>query len=330
MTSGGPAAVSEPVPVAGQRLSLRFGQDRDWIAVMAILTALELGWWAVAWLQGIAPAPWIAAYLGFAGVGLVAAAIVRAMRHGRPGAPWHAVVAGTLLVAIGASVFLPLKYAIPSEIPFWLDRPLAIAERSLLGADPWLVLDRWLGWATRPLDLLYGCWLPVQLVVLFLVILAAPSRAKSRALIAYSLAWFVLGAVAAALLSSVGPLFFDRVFGGELFGALRGTLQGRGAAVALAESDRMWQALATGRPGLVAGISAMPSIHVAISLWIVLVARTLRPGAAIAAWVYFALVWLGSVQLGWHYASDGLAGALGMAAMWWLAGVIERRATTPA
>jgi len=178
VTGGGPAAVSEPVPVAGLRLSRRFGQDRDWIAVMAILTALELAWWAIAWLQGIAPAPWIAAYLLFASVGLVAAAIVRAMRHGRPGAPWPAIVAGTLLLAIGASVFLPLKYAIPSEIPFWLDRPLAIAERSLLGADPWLVLDRWLGWATRPLDLLYGCWLPVQLVVLFLVILAAPSRAK--------------------------------------------------------------------------------------------------------------------------------------------------------
>ena len=38
---------------------------------------------------------------------------------------------------------------------------------------------------------------------------------------------------------------------------------------------------------------------------------------------YTLLIWLGSVQLGWHYVADGLAGILGMMLLWRLAGVIE-------
>ena len=64
----------------------------------------------------------------------------------------------------------------------------------------------------------------------------------------------------------------------------------------------------------------MPSIHVAISLWIVLVVRAMVPKLTWLATAYFVLIWIGSVQLGWHYVSDGLVGALGMWGIWWLAG----------
>ena len=43
---------------------------------------------------------------------------------------------------------------------------------------------------------------------------------------------------------------------------------------------------------------------------------TMAPRIAPLSLVYFLLIWLGSVQLGWHYASDGLAGAMGMLAVW--------------
>jgi hypothetical protein len=230
---------------------------------------------------------------------------------------------GTTLTGVAASAFLPLKYAIPKLMPFWLDAPLAVAERHLFGVDPWLLLDRKFWWATIPLDRLYGCWLPLQLLVMFSVMIARPSAAKSRALIAYSLAWFLLGVVAALLLASAGPIFYDRLFGGSSFAALDDTLRARGALIALAESEAMWTSWASGKPGMVAGMSAVPSIHVAVSLWIYLVARTMAPRAAKLALLYFALIWLGSVQLGWHYASDGLAGALGMLGMWKLAGVLQ-------
>lgn len=301
------------------------GKDREWLAVMALVTALELGWWAMAWSLGAAPPARAGAYLVLAFAGLAAAVTLRfALRRGA-GTNWPGVIFGTILTGIGASAFLPLKYAIPKVIPFWLDRPLASAERLMFGGDPWLLLDRLFWWATQPLDWLYGCWLPVQSLVMFSLMLARPSEAKSRALIAYSLAWFLLGVVAALLFASAGPLFYDRLFGGNSFAALDNTLRDRGAFIALAESDAMWASWATGRPGIVAGMSAVPSMHVAISLWIVLVARTVAPRAATLAFLYFALVSLGSVQLGWHYISDGLAGALAMLSVWQLASIVQGR-----
>ena len=291
--------------------------DRHWLVAMAAITLVELLWWAVAWTHGIAPLPRVGTYLCLSFGGLVSAALIRrGLGFGPSAAPWPAVLIGTLLVGLGASAFLPLKYAIPREVPFWLDRPIAVIERSVLGADPWLLLDRLFGWATVPVDWLYGCWLPVQMLVLFSLILAKPSPAKSRALIAYVLAWFLLGAVSAMLLSSAGPLFYDRVYGGGMFANLGATLRTRGAWIAISESNRMWSAMAGKDPGLIAGISAVPSIHVAISLWIYLTARDLMPRAIIPALLYFASVWMGSVQLGWHYASDGLAGSIGMLGVW--------------
>jgi hypothetical protein len=168
------------------------------------------------------------------------------------------------------------------------------------------------------------------MLVLFTVMLEPPSSAKSRAMIAYSLAWFVLGVGAAMLFSSAGPLFYDRLFGGNDFALLGETLRSRGAWVAIAESDAMWTALADGRPGLVAGISAVPSLHVAISLWMFLTARSMARRVAPFALSYFILIWIASVQLGWHYASDGLAGAAGMLAIWAAAGAIERVRTVHA
>ena len=297
---------------------------------MAALATVELIWWALAWRAGSAPAPLLGTYLLLSFGGLAVALAIRLVLRLRPGTSWPAVVAGTVLVAIGASTFLPLKYAIPSEIPFWLDRPLAEAERAVFGSDPWLLLDQILGWATRPIDWLYGSWLPTQLLVMFSVLLSRPSRAKDQALIAYSLAWFLLGAVGAVLLSSVGPLFYDRAFGEHQFAALGDTLHHRGAWVALAESDRMWAATLLDKPGLVAGISAMPSIHVAISLWVALTARLLAPQVAWLATGYSILIWVGSVQLGWHYVSDGLVGALGMWGVWMLVRKFERASSAGA
>jgi len=314
--------MTEPPAPAQTIPGVRLGADSHWLAVMGVLTAIEFGWWVIAWRAGIAPVPFVGTYLilTFAGLALTLAARL-GLRMGRPVPSWPSIIAGTLLVAVGASLFLPLKYAIPAEIPFWLDRPLMVAERAVFGDDPWLVLDRILGWATRPIDWLYGCWLPTQLLIMFSVMLSRPSPAKSRALIAYSLGWFVLGTVAAALLSSAGPIFFDRAFGGSGFAELHDALHARGAWVAIAESDRMWASTGMDRPGLVAGISAMPSIHVAISLWVVLATRQMKPRFAPMAWAYFVLIWIGSVQLGWHYVSDGFVGALGMWVIWRLVGI---------
>ncbi len=293
--------------------------------MLSVLTAAELLWWAIAWWAGAAPLPYLPVYWALALCGLAAALGLRlVLRLRGPRPSWPALLAGTALLGFGASLFLPLKYAIPSAIPFWLDLPLAEVERSLFGADPWQVLDPLLGALMVPIDRIYGLWVPAQTLGLFLVLVQPPSPAKSRALIAYSLAWFVLGVVAALLFSSAGPIFYDRLFGDTRFASLGSTLTERRAWIVLAQSGAMWESLATGVPGFIAGISAFPSMHVAISLWLALAARALAPRAAPFAAAYFLFVWIASVQLGWHYVADGLGGAVGMLALWLLAAPIDR------
>lgn len=302
------------VPLADRKLR----GDGEWLAVFAALTLIEGIWWALCWRAGIAPAPRVGTYLGLALSALLAALALRvAFRRRAERATWLALLLGTLLIALAASLFLPLKYAIPGEMPFWLDIPLAHFERKLFGTDPWRIADGLFGWALVPIDRIYGLWLPVQSLVLFSVMLLPPSARKSRALIAYGLAWFLLGLVAAVLCASAGPIFYDRLLGAGEFADLGARLR-EGAWMAHGESDAMWTSFASGRPGLAAGISAMPSLHVAISVWIWLTARSLAPRAAPFALAYALFMWAASVQLGWHYLSDGLAGILGTIVIWWL------------
>lgn len=291
---------------------------------MAGCAAVEFAWWLLCWMWGVAPLPFIGTYLLIALLGLGAAWTVRLIvARRKPRAGLLAVAAAVAFVAIAASLFLPLKFAIPKLTPFWLDLPVVRGERALLGTDAWVVADRVLGWAAVPVDRLYGAWLPVQTLILFSVVLLPPSRRKSRTLIAYSLGWMLLGVGAALAFSSAGPLFYDRVFGESHFAALRATLNSRGAWVALAESDQMWAAYEQDSPGLVAGISALPSLHVAISFWIYLATRALNPRVAPVALAYALFMWVASVQLGWHYVADGLLGIAGMTGIWIVAEPID-------
>jgi hypothetical protein len=295
------------------------GMEGRWLATLTVLTSFELLWWVVCWTLGMAPAPYLACYLALAFLGLAIAAAVRLVfRPGAKRASLPVLLLGTMLVGLAASLFLPLKYAIPKQVPFWLDTPLALGERQLFGDDPWKIADRIFGWALVPVDRVYGLWLPTQSFVLFSVMLLPASPAKSRLLIAYGLAWFLLGVVAAFLCASAGPIFYDRLLGGHEFASLNAKLQG-GAWMARSEADAMWASFASGRPSIVAGMSAMPSLHVAISFWMWLAARSLAPRLAPLALGYVIFIWIASVQLGWHYASDGLGGVLGMALVWWLA-----------
>jgi len=240
------------------------GEDGRWLAGMAATVVAELAWWIVCYRSGFAPLPLLSTYLAFAFAALGAAYVLRTgLNPARPRAPWPPLVLGALLTGIGGSLFLPLKFAIPKEVGFWLDLPLAAAERRLFNGDPWRMLDHLFGWATVPIDRIYGLWLPVQLLVLFLLMLEPASRPKSRALIAYTVAWLALGVAAATLLSSAGPIFYDRLFGGGQFTALAETLQfDQGPAVGSVLQIRPEWAL----PPLCSSPGALPSAPPAANL----------------------------------------------------------------
>src|SRR5215470_4267737 len=95
-----------------------------------------------------------------------------------------------------------------------------------------------------------------------------------RYLITFVLLWVLLGNVAATLLSSAGPVYYGRVTGlPDPFAPLIAYLHQASTVVwlpALDVQDMLWQSYAHRSLGIGAGISAMPSLHVATSFCSVL------------------------------------------------------------
>lgn len=298
-------------------------RDRDWLVPVGLIVTIELiAWWAE-YRVGNAFAPILLGYslvtllaLGFV-VSIRMLAHLRARRLGRVPAAISAqaaaaIVVGLQLLVLGSAAFSALKAAIPKEIPFWLDPPLAAAEAWVFGVDPWRITHALLGWATPALDQLYATFVPVHVIAVLAVLTSRPSHLKTRALIALALSWLVVGIAGAYALSSAGPVLYDRAFGGNRFADLLAALGN--APVTMKTADLLWHFHVRDVPVIANGISAMPSMHVGLTLWLALVLRETR--FATFAWAYFAFIWLGSVHLGWHYVADGLIASLAVLLLW--------------
>lgn len=306
--------------------------DREWLVPMAVVTALQFGLWCAMWLAGMAARPLVGLYdlvaiigLGIALVPFVLWYLLDIHKQGetqplkRIAADIQmnrvlAVLVALLLAPVTASAFSALKSALPLAVPFYLDHGIAGIERGLFGTDPWRISHQLFGWATPLIDRFYLSWLPVMLVAFNLVVLSRPSRAKTQSLIAYLLIWPVVGTAGSYLLSSAGPIFQDALFGGH--SGLLDALQREGASGTLHAYHYLLNAYSSRFETLGGGISAMPSVHVAMACWLALTVRKAFPRVQWIGWTYLALIWLGSVHLGWHFVSDGLVGALGALLMW--------------
>jgi hypothetical protein len=308
--------------------------DREWLVPMAVVAACQFALWSILWTAGFAKQPLFQAYSAITMAGLVlgcipfvlwyvhkiyregeAHPISRMKRDVRPSRVL--AVAGALVLApITASSFGAAKSALHFAVPFYLDVPLANFERALFGQDPWRISHSLLGWATPAIDRIYLAWLVVMLIGFNLVLLSKPSALKTRSLIAYLVMWPTVGTIGSYLSSSAGPIFYHAIFGGSAFSDLIPALQHAKATGALSIYDHLWRSYATRDPAVGGGISAMPSMHVALACWLALTIRAGFPRFQWAGWAYLALIWIGSVHLGWHYVVDGFAGIVGAALVW--------------
>lgn len=304
--------------------------DREWFVPVAAIVTVETLLWCAAYLAGDAARPMIVTYgslaLTFFILVMCWNATLLLVRE-RPSAPIRRLIdaaaankeriliaiLGSQLLAFGSAAFGSLKAGIPRATPFWLDGPLAGLEARMFGADAWAAAYSLFGWAAPLFDRLYATFVGTHIIAVLFLLAARPSLLKSRALVSLSLAWLVLGVLGGYALSSAGPIFYDRVFGGERFAPMLAMLA-KDAPIATFTADALWSMHQSGSPRFGNGISAMPSMHVALTLWLALVLKGTR--LAPLGWLYFVATWIGSVLLGWHWFLDGAVGAAGMLALW--------------
>jgi hypothetical protein len=89
-----------------------------------------------------------------------------------------------------------------------------------------------------------------------------------------------------------------------------------GLVWAVHTQEMLWQLYERSAVGLGAGISAMPSMHVAAAVLFALLGWRVSRPLGIAFSVFAGLILLGSVHLGWHYAVDGYISILATIALW--------------
>jgi hypothetical protein len=227
------------------------------------------------------------------------------------------ILIGCLLVGMQIGALTWLKTMLPVTQGFWADPMLASADRMIFGKDPWVISHEIFGSISGLLDRIYVTWAPTKLATLIFLILAAASPAKSRALVAFFLTAST-GCLMQYFLPSAGPIFYEQLSFGRQFADMPVE-----PWVATAR-DYLWADYLAGggKPGT--GISAMPSMHVAVALWVALVFRAYFPRLQWLGWTYFAAILIGSVHLGWHYALDGIVASAIAVAAWSLAPIVLR------
>ena len=232
------------------------------------------------------------------------------------------------------SAFTAFKVMIPALSPFNWDLTFALWDQALHGGlHPWEWLQPLLGRpaVTLAINYTYMLWfIALHLTLFWQTFSVRDSRLRMQFLISFVLTWVLIGTLAAILFSSAGPCYFGRVTGlADPFVPLMDYLRAVGGETpiqALEIQEVLWDAYASGDTRSFGGISAMPSMHLALATLFALLGWRTHRWLGIGFTIFAALILIGSVHLGWHYAIDGYAGILMTLAIWYSVGwLLDRR-----
>lgn len=248
---------------------------------------------------------------------------------------WPPLLFATLMASFNA-----FKQTILPTAGFELDPFLAQADRLLfLGRDGWRVTHALLGSAdaTLAIDRVYHGWfLPMCIGLIVCAWLPRSTyRLRTQYMLSYIAVWIGIGSVLAYLMPSAGPCFYSHFHGAhgsydELLQRLAAVQSSTGLKLmALSNQAMLIEAHESATLAIGSGISAMPSVHCALSALFALAAFRLN---RVAGWVltaYAGVIWVGSIHLGWHYALDGIVSTALTLGIWRVCGRIADRLERP-
>lgn len=245
-----------------------------------------------------------------------------------------------LLFAALMASFNAFKQMVLPIAGFGFDPLLAQADRILFfGNDGWRVTHALLGSpeATFVVDRLYHGWfLPMSLGVILCAWLPTSTyRLRTQYLLSYISVWIGLGSIIALLFPSAGPCFYSQFVGSAPeFDSLMvrlNQIQALNGEPLMALHNQAYLIQAHGGDRLLVGggISAMPSVHNGLAFLFALSAWQVSRPLGFLFGAYAALIWIGSIHLGWHYGLDGLAAVALTFGIWCVCGRIADRLEKP-
>ena len=227
--------------------------------------------------------------------------------------------------------FSRVKYNIPVIRPFDWDVTFNDLDKTIhFGTLPWEWLQPVLGFpiVTFLINVNYNLWFIVMWCLwAVLAFTLEPNATRMRFFLAFILTWAVGGGLFAVLFSSAGPCYYALIgLSPDPYTPLMDYLNRVNELVPLWAIDTqmmLWQAH-IGEQNMVAGISAMPSMHNASALLFALVGWKIGRRTGLALSAFAVLIFIGSIHLGWHYAVDAYLGWAITLLAWWICGPIAR------
>jgi hypothetical protein len=231
-----------------------------------------------------------------------------------------------LLYSMLLTLFALFKQLVLPQAPFSFDPLFYAADRAIFGVDPWTI-SHGRPWLTAFFgQLYYGWYAPLLLGTLACSFVVNRPETRMRYLTAFVLTWLLVGSLMAYLLPAAGPCYWDEFVGEPnpylpLMQALRSDVALSSIYNPVFDTQNyLLDSFTHGRISLGAGISAMPSMHVALATIFACGAWTLNKAFGVVLALFAIAIWWASIHLGWHYAVDGLIAAPAALLVWVLTG----------
>ncbi len=229
-----------------------------------------------------------------------------------------------IIIALGTLMpaFSRIKSAIPLLNDYTWDQTFIAWDIAIHGTDPWRLLQPVLGYpeVSAALGYLYHFWFAlIYIGPLCFALYVTDKQLRLRFFLGYFLTWTIVGMIGAISLASVGPVFLEPLLGGDHFAEQMAYLHAANAVqtIPVIEVQQLlleWYK--SGDYGLGRGITAMPSMHVALTSLYVFATWKIDKRLWAAFGIFWLLIMLGSVHLAYHYAVDGYVALVMVAVIW--------------
>lgn len=235
------------------------------------------------------------------------------------------------LILMFHSVFTGVKASMPFIADYRWDQSFAWLDKTLhFGVDPWQLMSTALN---RPVvtfffSLMYFFWFFAMFgFLLWQIFDLRNGIRRMQFLLSFVVTWIILGNILAVIFASGGPCFFhyfEPAVSPNPFDEHMQYLDSANLIYpiwAVSSQEVLLNNIKAGEISIGAGISAMPSLHVAMATLFLLLASNSHKIFGLIMGLYLVIIQIGSVHLGWHYAVDGYVSILLTATIWKLVGL---------
>ncbi len=250
---------------------------------------------------------------------------------------WY--LAAGLIAGLTIPAFGIFKQMILPQAGFPWDVRLAAWDRALFfGTDPWRITHSLFSslQAMQIFDFFYSkVWMVLMYgFPAFVVALVTNVETRFRLILCWIVSWVIVASIMAYLFGSAGPCYYNQFIGphqgfaemnARLASLLAEAREQGGTIDALQFQPMLAGSYKSMNFAPAGGISAMPSMHVAMTALFAIAGFKIHRWAGWIMVVFSAIIWVGSIHLGWHYALDGIVGIPAMVLIW----VILQRVPMP-